>query len=256
MVIDLQQQLSGGVFAFLLVFMRLGAAFIMFPGIGEAFVPMRTRFLFAAAFTFLLTPVVASQVPPMPEQIGDLVCLMGREALIGIFFTTILRMIMGIVEVAGTIVAMQTGLSNAMILNPALANQSALTGALLSIAAIVLLFMTGLDHFLLTTLMGTYDVFPISETFWIGDATQVLVDVMSKSFLIGVQLSAPFIIVGLLMYLTMGIMQKMMTQVQLFIVLIPIQIWGGFFLFSVCIGFMLMAWLRHYDEIIGSIFVR
>lgn len=256
MVIDLQQQLSGHIFASLLIFMRFGAGFMMFPGIGESFVPRRTRFLFAAAFTFLLTPILMDQVPAMPKHMGDLVWLMGREALIGIFFGSILRLIMGIVEVAGTIVAMETGLSNAMILNPALANQSALTGAILSMAAIVLVFMTGLDHFLLTTLVKTYEVFPVAQPFFIGDATQAFVHVMSQAFMIGVQLSSPFIIVGLLMYLTMGVMQKMMTQVQLFLVLIPVQIWGGFFLFSACIGFILMVWLRRYDELVGAVFVR
>lgn len=256
MVINIEQQLSGHIFAFALIFMRLGAGLMMFPGIGEAFVPQRTRFMFAAAFTFLLLPVLLPNVPPMPTQIGDLVWILGKEALIGIFFTSILRVIMGIVEVAGTIVAMETGLSNAMILNPALANQSALTSALLSVAAIVLLFLSGLDHFLLRTLMETYEVFPVGEAFIMGDATQSFVLVMSKCFAIGVQLASPFIIVGLLIYLTMGIMQKMMSQIQLFLVLIPIQIWGGFFLLAATVGFMLVQWLRVYDEIITSVFVR
>ena len=256
MAFNLEHLLEGHIFAFVLVFMRVSAALLMFPGIGEAFVPQRTRFMFALAFTFLVAPVIASQVPAVPDQVPSLVWLMGREVLIGIFFCTILRLIMGIVEVAGTIVAMETGLSNAMVLNPTLAGQSALTGALLSIASIVLLFMTGLDHFLLTTLMKTYDVFPIGQPFLMGDATRAISEVMSQSFIIGVQLASPFIIVGLLMYLSLGIMQKMMPQVQLFLVLIPIQIWGGFFLFAACVGFILMVWLRRYDEIVASIFVR
>jgi flagellar biosynthetic protein FliR len=256
MTINLGHLLEGHIFAFVLAFMRLGTAFMMFPGIGEAFVPTRTRFLFAGAFTFLVAPLIAPSVPPVPAQVSDLVWLMVREALIGIFFTTILRMILGIVEVAGTIVAMETGLSNAMILNPALANQSALTGAMLSIAAIVILFATGFDHFLLKTLMSTYDLFPINETYMIGSVTEAIVSVMSKSFMIGVQLSSPFIIVGLLMYLAMGVMQKMMPQIQLFLVILPVQIWGGFFLFAACVGLMLTIWLEQYDELIGAVFLQ
>ncbi len=255
MVIDLEQQLAGHVFAFMLIFTRIGAGLMMFPGIGEAFVPQRTRAFFALAFTFLMLPILLPQVPVMPTQIGALTWLLVKEALVGIFFTSILRLIMGMIEVAGTIVAMQTGLSNAMILNPALASQSALTSALLSIAAIVLIFVTGLDHFLLRALMETYTIFPIGAPFPLGDVVQSFIQVVSKSFSVGVQMASPFIIVGLLLYLTMGTMQKMMPQVQLFLVLIPIQIWGGFFLFSTIISVMLLFWLQTYDEIVSSLFV-
>jgi flagellar biosynthetic protein FliR len=229
MVINLSQILSGHVFAFMLVFMRIGGGFMMF-----------------------LLP----EIPPLPGKIGDLVVLMGKELFIGIFFSTILRMVMTMIEIAGALISMQTGLSNAMILNPALAGQSALTSAMLSTAGIVLLFASGLDHLLIRVLMETYTLFPISGPFPLGDATETIVHIMSQSFVIGVQMATPFIVVGLMMYTTMGIMQKMMTQVQLFLVLIPIQIWGGFFLFSVTVGVMLTFWLQAYDEILTSTFAR
>ena len=52
----LEQFLPLQVLAFLIVFTRVAAAVMILPGIGEAFVPMRVRLLFA----LLLTVVVFS----------------------------------------------------------------------------------------------------------------------------------------------------------------------------------------------------
>lgn len=248
--------LQGHLFPFLMIFTRLGAGFMMFPGIGEAFVTPRIRMLYALAVTFLLLPVLMPNIPPMPPQIGELAGLIAMEAMVGIFFGSIMRLLMDIVETAGAIIAMETGLSNAMILNPTLASQSALSSAFLSTAAIALLFASGMDHMLLRALLDTYKLFPVGQPLPFGDLLQAFIQILTKSFTVGVQLATPLMVVGLLMYASLGVMQRLMPQVQLFLVIMPAQIMGGFFVFAVTIGAMLTVWLRVYDETVASTFFR
>ncbi len=66
--------------------------------------------------------------------------LIGYEVVIGLFFGTLLRMLISSLETAGTVIGMQTGLSNATILNPALAAQSTLPSAMLSVVGVTLHF--------------------------------------------------------------------------------------------------------------------
>ena len=256
MVIDLQHQLAGQVFPFMLVFTRMAAGLMMFPGIGEAFVPQRIRMLFALVFTFLLLPVLGPQMPPMPPHIPNLVVLLATESIIGLFFGTILRLLMDIVETTGSIIALETGLSNAMVMNPAMAGQSALTSAFLGIAAIVLLFLTGLDHLLLRALVGTYAIFPVGADLPVGDMTESFIAVMARCFTVGVQLASPFIVIALLLYVALGIMQRLMPQIQLFLIILPAQIWGGFFVFFTTLAVILTVWLQVFDEIAAKMFIR
>lgn len=256
MQFDLAEQLSGQLFPFLLVFTRLSAGLMMFPGVGEAFVSPRIRMMFALSLSFLLYPVLMPLMPAMPEHPGQLVFLLGVEATIGIFFGVIMRLLMDILETAGSIIAMDIGLSNAMILNPSLAAQSALTSAFLGIAGVALLFITGLDELLFRALLDTYKLFPVGKVLPHGEMVKMIISTLSKSFAVGVQLASPFMIIGLLIYTAIGVMQKLMPQIQLFLVMLPVQIWGGFFLFSMCVSVMLGVWLSVYDDTVAFLFIR
>jgi flagellar biosynthetic protein FliR len=254
--LDFSNQLSGHVFQFLLVFARMGAGMMLFPGIGESFVPARLRLVFAMALSVLVYPALLPGIPAVPTTVGDLALLLAHEVFVGLFFGSVLRLMMDSIETAGSIIAVQIGLSNAMILNPTQAAQSALPSALLSMAAISLLFVSGLDYFLLRGLIETYHVFPIKEPLMLGDAAQTYAHLMTRCFMVGVEIGAPFLVIGLLLYLAMGMIQRMMPQVQLFLVIMPLQIWGGMILFAAVIASMAYAWLHFMDDAFANFLAR
>ena len=253
---NLESQLAGHVFPFMMVFTRLSAGLMMFPGIGEMFVTPRVRMLFALSLSFLLYPALMPLIPSIPPHPGDLVRLLGIEIMIGVFFGSCMRLLMDIIETAGAVIGMESGLSNAMILNPTLAAQSALPSAFLGTAAIALIFVTGFEQLLFRALLDTYKLFPVGLALPIGDMAHSFIELMAHCFVVAIQLSSPFIITGLLIYVVVGIMQKLMPQVQLFLIVIPAQIWGGLFVLSACTGLILGQWLRVYDESVVSLFIR
>lgn len=247
---DLDRALSGHVFAYLLVFTRLGTMLMLFPGIGEAYVPQRVRLMFALALCFLLVGPLMPRLPSLPAELPDLAMLLAVEAGIGIFFGTLLRLAVSALEAAGSIVGLQMGLSNATMLNPALATQSPLPSAFLSVAGVTLLFVTGGDHLLMRSLVSIYDVFPPGGALEPGDMAQAIIRGANASFVMGTQMAMPFFVMGLLMYVSMGVMQKILPQVQLFLVALPAQIWGGLALLVFTASGILAVWLRYMDETI------
>lgn len=249
--IHLDHLLTGHVFAFLFVFMRIGAILMLFPGIGETYVSPRIRMALALSLSFLLMGPLMPMIPAVPSTIAELMRLLSYELVIGLFFGTVLRVIMNVLETVGFMIGMQTGLSNAVILNPAQATQSPLVSAFLSIAGITLLFVTGLDRLLLRSMVGTYDVFPPGGVLQAGDMAQSFIQIFNESFVIGIELSIPFMVVGILMYVSLGIMQRLMPMVQLFLVILPVQIWGGLFLIAVMIGGIMDIWLQYADKALG-----
>lgn len=246
--IDIEKQLSGHIFAYLLILTRMGAAFMFFPGIGEAFVNARIRLILAMTISFLVLPVLGPTLPAIPSQPAILTLLLIQEVTIGIFFGCVLRVLMNAVETAGTVISLQIGISNATILNPTLASQSALPSAFLGMMALVLIFITGLDRLLIQAIIDTYNIFPPGEFPSPGDMVETYSHMVTQSFTKGVELAGPFIIGGLLIYTALGLMQRLMQQVQLFLIIMPVQILGGFALFAATLAAMMGAWIRYFDN--------
>lgn len=250
--LHLDKFLSGHVFGFVMIFSRIGSAIMLMPGIGESFVPVRSRLMFAFAFCFLLLEPMLGRLPAPPETISGLVHSITYEIVIGLFFGILLRILMSTLEATGMVISIQSGLSNATILNPALAAQSPLPSAFLAIVALTMIFVTGLDHMLLRSLVSLYDVFPANGDLMPGDMAQLLIQTVNKSFTMGIELAMPFFVIGLLMYIALGIMQKLLPQVQLFLVVLPVQVWGGLTLMALTTAGIITLWLRYFDATVGG----
>ena len=256
MTVDLGALLSGQVFAFVLIFARVGTTFMLLPGIGEPFVQARARLLLASAVTLLLVPLLGPSLPKMPEQVGELARLLTLEIVVGIFFGTILRMLLSALETAGLFISIQIGLSNATLFNPAFATQGTLPAALLSTVAVLLLFMTGLEEMLINGMVGTYDVFKPGVPIIFEDLAGVMAQMMSKVFALAAQMSLPFFIVGLLTYVPLGMMNRLMPQLQVLAVAMPMQIGIGLSIFGLTITTIMMFWLDQFSQILQSLLLR
>ena len=235
-----------------MIFCRIGSICMLMPGIGEAYVPQRSRLMFALALSFLLLEPMLGRLPPPPGDIPGLAHALTYEIVIGLFFGTLLRILVGILETAGMVISIQSGLSNATILNPALASQSPLPSAFLSVIGVTLVFATDLDHLLFRGMIDLYNAFPPNGDIMPGDMSRVIIQTVNKSFVVGVEMAMPFLVVGLLMYISLGIMQKLMPQVQLFLVILPVQVWGGIALMGITIAGIMAVWLRYFDASVAS----
>ncbi|MFA4995276.1 MAG: flagellar biosynthetic protein FliR [Bdellovibrionales bacterium] len=253
-VYNIDTLLSGHVFAFLLLLSRIGAVMMLFPGIGESYVPPRTRMIFACLICFLLLEPMLSRFPALPASPAEMTRLIAHEVIIGVFFGSLVRLLLGALEAAGMIVGIQSGLSSATMMNPALATQSPLSSAFLTIAGMVLIFVTGTDHYLIRTTVHLYDAFPPGDPLIIGDMAKTIIHITNQSFVVGIELAAPFLIMGLLLYSVLGILQRLLPSIQLFLIILPVEIWGGLTMLMLTIAGILTLWLHYFNQSVGSFF--
>jgi flagellar biosynthetic protein FliR len=251
---NLNDFLSGHVFAFMLLLSRIGAVMMLMPGIGEPYVSPRIRMMFAFMICLLLLEPMLPRLPALPASPAAMGMLILYEIMIGAFFGVLVRMVVSTLEATGAIIGLVTGLSNATLLSPALATQSTLPSAFLSTAGVTLIFVTGVDHFLIRSSIGLYDAFPAGGTLMPGDMAQTIIHTASKSFAVGIELSAPFLIMSLLFYTGLGLLQRLMPMLQLFLLSLPVQIWGGLMMMSLTMASILALWLQYFDQSVGSFF--
>jgi flagellar biosynthetic protein FliR len=248
----LQDFLVTGVFAFILTFVRIGTAAMILPGMGDSFVPMRIRLHFALGLSLVIMPVIIPHLPsPLPGT-GPLLVLITMEFIIGLFFGTIARIFMTALDTAGMVISFSSSLSNAQLFNPGLAAQGSLVGAFLSVTGAVLLFATNMHHLFIMGLVESYDMFPVGAIPDTGSMAELMARAVGASFSIGVKLGAPFMAVTLLIYVGMGVLSRLMPQVQVFLLALPIQILLSLLLMTMVLSVGMLYWLREFEQ--GMVF--
>jgi flagellar biosynthesis protein FliR len=247
----LQELIVGNVFAFLLIFMRFGTALMIMPGIGDSFVSPTIRLFFALSLSFVLTPFLSTHLPVMPSATGMMLALLVTEALIGIFIGTVMRILVSALDTAGSIVSMQTGLSNAILFNPATESQGSIISAIYSSLGVTLLLVTDMHHQMLGTVVDSYRLFPATGSLPdTGSMTQVITHMVLIAFKVGVQLTIPFIVVGMLMQIGFGVLGRLIPQIQVFFLAMPLQIFLGFVILIMTLSAGVMYWLRGYETVL------
>jgi flagellar biosynthetic protein FliR len=242
----LERLLALEAFSYLLVFSRVGAAVMLAPGIGEAFVPARIRLLIALTVTIVIYPVVAPILPETPAVFAGVFLLLLGEITIGVFIGSIARILATALFTTGTIIAFLTGFANAILFNPMIRDQGAMTAVFLSLLGTLLIFITDLHHLLFAALMDSYTMFVPGVGVPLDDFSEAIGRLVAGSFLLGVQLAAPFIIVIMLFYISLGLLARLMPQFQVFFVGLPLQIMLGLTILIVSVSAIMMWFLDYY----------
>jgi flagellar biosynthetic protein FliR len=244
----LDQLLPNDLFSIALVFVRIGAAMMLLPGFGESYVAPRIRLLIALALALVVTPVVSASLPPMPGDTIHLLILIAGEVAVGLFFGALARILVSALHVAGVVIGFQTSLANAQIFDPINAQQGSLIGTFLNVVGVFMIFVTDLHHLMLIALADSYSVFVPGVAPPLGEMSRTAAEFVARSFLLGVQIAAPFIVVGLVFYIGLGLLARLMPQVQVFFIAIPLQIMLGFSVMAMTMSAGLYWFLTNFES--------
>jgi flagellar biosynthetic protein FliR len=239
-------------FAFLLVFCRMGSAIMLLPGFGETYVPARVRLLFAALFSLLLSPALPS-LPPPPDNVVGLFTLLSAEIIIGLFLGGLSRMLIAAIHMAGMIIAYQSSLASAVTQDIAQAQtQGTSLGNFLGMSALALFFATDLHHIMLRGLAESYSLFLPGHFPQMGDFAEHATRTMNSAFHMAMQIAAPHLVVGLMVYLAAGIISRLMPNIQIFFLLMAPQLLISFFILMICASAMLLWYMEYIKDSFGS----
>ena len=232
----------------LFVFTRIGAAIMVFPGYGEFYVTPRIRLTIAGMMAVLLTPPLTDFIPAQPTGVGDLMLVLGGEIIVGVFIGLIAQVLLSTVTTAGTIIAFQSGFANAFVFNPASAQQSSIISAFLISAALTLIFVTDMHHLMLAAVVESYALFPPGGLPPVQDFTDTLAQTIQGSFVMAMKLSAPFIFAGIIFYLGVGLLSRLLPTIQVFFVALPIQVVMAIIVFMASISGMMFVFMDYFER--------
>jgi flagellar biosynthetic protein FliR len=105
----------------------------------------------------------------------------------------------------------------------------------------------------IAALNDSYTLFRPGEIPLIGDVAALTTRTVAMAFRIGIQLSAPFLAFGLLFNLGLGVLSRLMPQMQVFFIGIPLSILIGFLILLLVIGAMMGLFLGSVESVLREL---
>jgi flagellar biosynthetic protein FliR len=244
----LDQILPAEIFVIMLIFVRVGAATMLLPGYGEPFVSPRLRLLLALMVSLVVAPALSESLPKMPESATLLALLILGEAVIGVFIGTVARMFLAAMTTAGMLIGYMSSMANALTNDPSAAQQGSIAGSFLTLIALLTIMTLNLHHMLLMAVVDSYDLFIPGQVPPVADFSEMISRTVAETFLLAFQIAAPFVIVGLIFYLGLGLLGRLMPQMQVFFVAMPLQILLGLSVLFIALPVILRWFIGSFED--------
>ena len=239
--------------AFILMFARIGTMIMLLPGLGEMSVPARVRLTIALVLTFVLFPLHRAGYTIDLRSPGPVIIALGQELLIGVVLGLTARLTISALQVAGSVIAQQLGLGFVTAVDPTQGQQGIILGNFLTLLGITLIFATDLHHMVIAALNDSYRLFQPGEVPVVSDVTSLVTNTIASAFRVGIQLSGPFLVFGLVFNIALGVLSRLMPQMQVYFVAVPASIMIGFLILLIVVSAMMGAFLGYVGDVLREL---
>ena len=236
--------------AFILMFARIGTMIMLLPGLGEMSVPARVRLTIALVLTFVLFPLHRAGYTIDLRSPGPVIIALGQELAIGIVLGLTARLTISALQVAGSVIAQQLGLGFVTAVDPTQGQQGLIVGNFLTLLGVTLIFATDLHHLVIAGLHDSYRLFQPGEVPAVADVATLVTNTVGGAFKVGIQLSAPFLVFGLVFNIALGVLSRLMPQMQVYFVAVPLSIMIGFLILLIVVGAMMTSFLAYVGGVL------
>ena len=238
---------------FMLVFARIGAMVMLLPGFGETNIPTRIKLSIALLLTLIILPLHRAAYQVDMSSLTPLMVMMLHEIIVGIVLGATARVTLSALAVAGSIIAQQLGLGFVTAVDPTQGQQGLILGNFLTVLGVTLIFATDLHHLVIAGLHDSYRLFAPGEVPVVSDIASLVTNTVAGAFRVGIQLSAPFLVFGLVFNVALGVLSRLMPQMQVYFVAVPLSIMIGFLILIVVVGAMMNGFLDYVGGVLREL---
>jgi flagellar biosynthesis protein FliR len=238
---------------FMLVFARVGSMVMLLPGLGESNIPVRIKLGIALLLTLIILPLHRAAYQIDVQSINPLLVMMVHEIVVGVVLGATARVTLSALQVGGAVIAQQMGLGFVTSVDPTQGQQGVLIGNFLTMLGITLLFATDTHYLVIAALNDSYNIFSPGDLTPSGDIAALATRAFAAAFKLGMQLSAPFLVFGLVFNVGLGVLARLMPQMQVYFVGVPLSILAGFLIFSLVLVAMMGTFLNYFTGVMHDL---
>lgn len=242
-----------------LIICRITGIFFLIPPFGDSSIKPLFRMAFAITTAFFIYPNVSNVIRPAVLAVGNngigLLILIAIEVGLGLAICTIVKTLTLAMQVAGLTISSQMGLSAAALIDPSQQNQNSILGILLTLLTTIVILELSLHIRVIDGFLVSYEKIPVGSFFNnYNDFMSIFVKSVGNMWGSGLQISMPFILVNIVMMIGGGILAKLMPQLQIFFVMLPVQILVGILVFIAILSGILFWFSEFFASELNLIF--
>lgn len=233
---------------FMLVLARFSGLIVSAPVLSSRNFPIHGKIGLAVLSAIILTPTLPALAEPLPSEPLSLAFYGAGEFLIGLMIGFVMTLGFAAIQVAGQLMDMQSGFGFINVFSPILETQFPIFGFFYFLLAVLYLLAINGHHMMIRALVFSFEKIPLGgfvarpALFWEVSRWG------SAMFYDGFMIAAPVVAASVLAYLTMGILGRLVPQINLFVAGFPLTIAVGLLIVALSIGL--------YLEILDGMFIR
>lgn len=223
-----------------MTFARVSGFVAVAPALGERMLPIRVRIAVIVALTVLVYPVVGQDYPPTMAPGTHVIWALTSEMLLGLLTGIGLRLLVFSLQIAGSIAAQATSLSQ--LFGNAAADPQPAIGHLLLLTGLAVATSFGLHVQIVKFLAFSYTLFPPEAAPSPNDIANWGTRNVANAFALGMSVAMPFVIAGLLYNVALGAINRAMPQLMVSFVGAPAIAMAGLVLMFLLAPFIVSVW--------------
>ena len=178
--------------------------------------------------TGIMYTVIGEHEPLVYETVWGYAVIVLKEALTGVLIGYSAAICNTIVDLAGRIIDMESGLSMSNLMDPNTGQMGSMSGVLYQYAMTLMLLISGMHRYLLSALAETFTLIPVNGAVFREDMLlESIVKFAGDYVEIGFRICLPVFAVMLLLNTVLGIMAKVAPQMNMFAVGMQLKVLVG-----------------------------
>lgn len=235
------------IWPYLLVFTRISVFLAISPVFFPTGSPRLVKALCCIGFTLAMAPL-AHLAAPLPAFEGGKIVLLAREAFIGGIIGSAVHLPFAALRGAGSIMDMQSGMSMAHMMDPSSGqSESALSSFIGMLGMMIFLSLDG-HLWVLRGLAESFTRLPLAGAWPSLNGIGAWINLTGNILTTTVQVSAPIVALLLLTEFSLGIISRILPQLNLLILGQPVRFAVGIGSAALLVGF--------FEPIAGRVFTQ
>jgi len=212
--------------AFAMVLFRVGGLTISSPLVGSPVVPARVKIAFSLVVSLMLFPMVWTKLPVALGWPSVVLTVFG-ELLIGLVIGLAVDLVFLGVRLAGVLIGQQAGIALGQVVNPMLEGESTIVDQLYYLVTLMVFLGIGGHRVMVRALLDTFDTIPPGSFGADPSIVQMLGELLSAAFIVGLRLAAPALTALFIASLAMGFIARTIPQLNILTIGFAVRVFVG-----------------------------
>jgi flagellar biosynthesis protein FliR len=228
---QLYPQDASSYLSILIIFLRLLGLFLLVPGFSHQTIPNSVKMALALSLSLALYPMLSPVLPHVTNSLGDLALIAIRESAIGFLMGFAAYLTFEGIALGAQFVGYQMGFGTAGIIDPQNQAQVSILVPLHGWLMLMMFFLTDMHHNLLKLFVMSFEVtkgYLGTDVIVSPQLFQTFLGLTTKLFILAIQMAAPFTLLILCCNVAVGVLSRLLPQMNILLFSFPITILLGF----------------------------